>query len=58
METTVKECVCDKCGNEADMTIKCQTIEVEEPSGAKKKIQQEMRTCTVCGTEMVVNLGE
>lgn len=58
MGNTVQECVCEKCGNEAEMTITCQSIEVADPSGAKKKVQQETRTCTVCGTEMVVNVGE
>jgi hypothetical protein len=58
MGKTVQECVCEKCGNEADMTITCQSIEVEDSSKAKTKMQQETRTCTVCGGEMVVDVGE
>ena len=58
MGKTIQECVCEKCGNEADMTITCQSIEVEDKSGAKTKMQQETRTCSVCGAEMVVNVSE
>lgn len=58
MAKTVQECVCEKCGNEAEMTITCQLVNMEDPSGAKKKVQQETRTCTVCGGEMVVNIDE
>ena len=58
MGKMVQECVCEKCGNEADMTITCQSVEVEESSSAKKKMQQETRTCTVCGGEMVINIDE
>lgn len=53
-----EECHCDKCGNEAEMTVTCQTIEIESQSGAKKKVQQETRTCTVCGGEMVAVIDE
>ncbi|HBH87675.1 MAG TPA: hypothetical protein DDY17_08775 [Syntrophaceae bacterium] len=58
MEDKREECHCDKCGNEAEMTITCQTIEIEDQSGAKKKVQQETRTCTVCGGEMVTVIDE
>lgn len=43
-------CTCTKCGNEAEMTITCQLIEVEEEGKIKKK-QKETRTCSVCGNE-------
>jgi hypothetical protein len=42
------------------MTITCQLIDVEEPSGAKIKKQKETRTCTVCSNEadMIIDFGE
>lgn len=43
-------CMCDKCGNEAEMTITCQLIEVPEGGKIKKK-EKQTRTCTVCGNE-------
>ncbi len=58
MENRIQECHCDKCGNEAEMTIACQTIEMADRAGAKKNVQQETRTCTVCGTEMVAVIDE
>ena len=58
MGKKIEECVCEKCGNEADMTITCQLVEAEDTSGAKAKMQEETRTCTVCGGEMVVSAGE
>ncbi|HVO66296.1 MAG TPA: hypothetical protein VMT12_07435 [Syntrophales bacterium] len=58
MENRIEECHCDKCGSEADMTITCQLIEREDSSGARRKVQQETRTCTICGGEMVTILDE
>ncbi len=58
MESRKEECHCDKCGNEAEMTITCQMIEIKDRSGAKKNVQQETRTCTVCGSEMVAVIDE
>jgi transcription elongation factor Elf1 len=59
MAETVKVCNCEKCGNEAEMTITCKTVNVEELSGVKKKMQQETRVCTVCGNEanMLIDFG-
>jgi transcription elongation factor Elf1 len=51
MADKVEVCTCDKCGNEAEMTVSCQLIEVREPSGEMKKKQKETRTCKVCGNE-------
>lgn len=52
-------CHCEKCGNEAEMIVQCELIEVEasQPAAGEKK-QKEIRTCTVCGNEaeMIVNL--
>ncbi len=47
----VEQCHCEKCGNEAEMTVTCQLIEVETASGEKKKQQRETRVCKVCGNE-------
>jgi len=58
METRIEECHCDKCGSEADMTITCQLIERKDTTGVGKMFQQETRTCTVCGGEMVTILDE
>jgi len=58
MENRREECHCDKCGNEAEMTITCQMIDTDDRLGAKKKVQQETRTCTVCGGEMVTVMDE
>ena len=47
----VEQCHCEKCGNEAEMTITCQMVEVQAPSGEVKQKQRETRTCKVCGNE-------
>jgi transcription elongation factor Elf1 len=59
MAETAKVCNCEKCGNEAEMTITCKIVNVEELSGVKKKMQQETRVCTVCGNEanMLIDFG-
>ena len=44
-------CTCTNCGNEAEMVVTCQWIDVEETSGEKKKKQRETHKCTVCGNE-------
>jgi ribosomal protein L34E len=49
-------CTCENCGNEAEMVVTCQWVEVEE---AKKKQQADHKphkvkgtgTCTSCGNE-------
>ncbi len=52
MAEMVKVCNCDKCGNEAEMTITCKEIDVKELSGVKKKVQETM-ICKTCGNESV-----
>ncbi len=46
-------CKCEKCGNEAEMTVKCE--EVLEPAGAvvPRQLKQLKQTvvCTRCGNE-------
>lgn len=58
MTEKVQVCTCEKCGNEAEMTISCQLVDVEGPSGEVEKKQKETRTCKVCGNEadMIVDL--
>ncbi len=53
-------CHCEKCGNEAEMTITCQLVDVEAAPGKTVKKQQETRTCTVCGNEanMIIDFGD
>jgi hypothetical protein len=51
MADKVEVCTCEKCGNEAEMTVSCQWIEVKEPTGEVKKKQRETRTCKNCGNE-------
>ncbi len=48
MAERVKVCNCDKCGNEAEMTVTCKEIDVKELSGEKKKMQETM-VCKTCG---------
>lgn len=61
MTTTKREvCHCEKCGNEAEMTITCQLIEVEEAPSVVKKKEKQTRHCTVCGNEadMIIDFDE
>ncbi len=60
MPELTKECHCDVCGSEAEMTITCKMIEVENPSGVKMKKQVETRTCKVCGNEadMIIDFDD
>ena len=51
MAQMVKVCTCDNCGNEAEMTITCKEIDIEQQSGVKGRMQQETRVCQVCGNE-------
>jgi hypothetical protein len=54
-------CTCENCGNEAEMTIKCEEVAVEttpaEPT-AKPKSGKHTFVCTQCGNEadMIVDL--
>lgn len=59
----VMVCTCENCGNEAEMTIKCEEVVVEErppEPGPPPQPQQVKRTivCTQCGNEadMIVDL--
>jgi hypothetical protein len=49
--------MCEKCGNEAEMTISCQWVDVKTASGETQKKQKETMTCKVCGNEadLIIN---
>lgn len=51
-------CTCTNCGNEAEMVVTCQLVEVEEAPSVIIKKEKQTRTCTVCGNEadMIVDL--
>lgn len=53
-------CMCEKCGNEAEMTVSCQLVDVEGPAGSTVKKEKQTRTCTVCGNEadMIIDFGD
>jgi len=51
MAETIEVCHCEKCGNEAEMTISCRMIEVQTASGETRSTQRETRICKVCGNE-------
>ncbi|WP_022664984.1 hypothetical protein [Desulfospira joergensenii] len=49
-------CTCENCGNEAEMVVTCEWIEVEEEKEAKTPEKKGHKvkgtgTCTNCGTE-------
>jgi hypothetical protein len=52
-------CTCTNCGNEAEMVVTCQLIDVEEKGKTVKK-QKETRKCTSCGSEadMIIDFDE
>ncbi|MGA2229123.1 MAG: hypothetical protein ABSH41_32205 [Syntrophobacteraceae bacterium] len=60
MAHKVEVCMCEKCGNEAEMTISCQWVGVQAATGKTQKKQKETRTCKVCGNEadMIIDFDE
>jgi len=49
-------CACENCGNEAEMVVTCQLVEVEEAEKKKKdpRVPPKIKgtgTCTNCGNE-------
>ncbi len=51
-------CTCENCGNEAEMVVTCEWVEVEEEQKAKAKDEKGHAhqvkgtgTCTNCGSE-------
>ncbi len=55
MITRTEVCHCEKCGNEAEMTVKCEEVVVEplKPPAIPRQVKQVKRTvvCTKCGNE-------
>jgi hypothetical protein len=53
-------CTCTNCGNEAEMVVTCQLIEVKETPDTVKKKEKRTRKCTICGSEadMIVDFDE
>ena len=53
----VEVCTCEKCGNEGEMTVTCELVEVEVED---RKVEKERKsfTCIHCGNEadMIVDL--
>ena len=52
-------CICNNCGNEAEMEITCQWVEVEEAEDNKNASSPPAKvkgtgTCTNCGNEAEV----
>lgn len=48
-------CTCDNCGNEAEMTIKCEEIVTEAPAPPEKELVRRIKrrlACSHCGTEL------
>ena len=60
MADRIEVCNCDKCGNEAEMTISCRVIDAETTSGIKAKKQIETRICKICGNEadMIIDFDD
>jgi len=56
----VEVSTCEKCGNEAEMSICLQLSQVQTPYGEIWKKQKETRTCQVCGNEaeMIIDFGD
>jgi len=59
----VMMCTCENCGNEAEMTIKCEEVIVEEKAPETSSAPQPKKgkgtfTCTQCGNEadMIIDL--
>ncbi|MBW1980746.1 MAG: hypothetical protein JRJ12_05955 [Deltaproteobacteria bacterium] len=57
----VEVCKCEHCGNEAEMVVTCEFIEVEveekQAAGVRKQEKRHF-TCTKCGSEadMIIDL--
>jgi len=54
-------CTCENCGNEAEMTIKCEEVGVEDkpaPTAPAPEPGQHTLVCTQCGNEadMIIHL--
>jgi hypothetical protein len=48
-------CTCSKCGNEAEMVVTCEWVDVAE--SFEKKQQKVTKVCTLCGNEANMLIG-
>ena len=61
-ERRVEVCKCEKCGNEAEMTVTCEivTLKSETKEGKESGTKQEKKsfTCINCGNEasMIIDM--
>jgi hypothetical protein len=58
---TIEVCKCEKCGNEAEMTVTCELVPVTDPEKRESGVQEQEKrsfTCTHCGNEaeMLIDL--
>lgn len=53
-------CTCTKCGNEAEMVVTCELVDIEEAPGKTAKKEKQTRKCTVCGNEadMIIDFDD
>ncbi len=60
MAYKVEVCMCEKCGNEAEMTISSNWVDGRTASGETEKKQKETRVCKVCGNEAdtIIDFGD
>ena len=57
----IEVCKCENCGNEAEMTVTCELVPVEDVEKKEAGVEQQEKrsfTCTSCGNEadMIVDL--
>ena len=52
-------CTCTKCGNEAEMVVTCEWVDIAESAAPaeNKKQQKVTKVCTVCGNEANMLIG-
>ncbi len=56
METRREVCVCEHCGNEAEMIITCSYEESSQQRG--HMVKKEQRRCSLCGNEADIIIEE
>ena len=60
MTKEIEVCMCQKCGNEAEMNVSFQTSQMQTPYGEIWNKQKETRKCKVCGNEAetIIDFGD
>lgn len=53
-------CTCTNCGNEAEMIVTCEWIEIKETPEVTKKKEKQTKKCSLCGNEadMIIDIDE